>query len=145
MKLLTICIPCYNAIEYMHKALGSCLLLKDELEVIIIDKNSTDETYEVAMEYQNEYPDTFKVIKNTENIDDIKCAYQYTTGLYFKLLNSYDWFDQASLVRVIETLKDIIRVQANLDVLVTDYFCCYGKRPRKVSYCQVIKFLAGMK
>ena len=134
MKLLTICIPCYNAIEYMHKALGSCLLLKDELEVIIIDKNSTDETYEVAMEYQNEYPDTFKVIKNTENIDDIKCAYQYTTGLYFKLLNSYDWFDQASLVRVIETLKDIIRVQANLDVLVTDYFCCYGKRPRKVSY-----------
>ena len=63
MKLLTICIPCYNAIEYMHKALGSCLLLKDELEVIIIDKNSTDETYEVAMEYQNEYPDTFKVIK----------------------------------------------------------------------------------
>ena len=53
MKLLTICIPCYNAIEYMHKALGSCLLLKDELEVIIIDKNSTDETYEVAMEYQN--------------------------------------------------------------------------------------------
>ena len=107
MKLLTICIPCYNAIEYMHKALGSCLLLKDELEVIIIDKNSTDETYEVAMEYQNEYPDTFKVIKNTENIDDIKCAYQYTTGLYFKLLNSYDWFDQASLVRVIETLKDI--------------------------------------
>ena len=134
MKLLTICIPCYNAIEYMHKALGSCLLLKDELEVIIIDKNSTDETYEVAMEYQNESPDTFKVIKNTENIDDIKCAYQYTTGLYFKLLNSYDWFDQASLVRVIETLKDIIRVQANLDVLVTDYFCCYGKRPRKVSY-----------
>ena len=63
MKLLTICIPCYNAIEYMHKALGSCLLLKDELEVIIIDKNSTDETYEVAMEYQNEYPDTFKVLK----------------------------------------------------------------------------------
>ena len=101
MKLLTICIPSYNAIEYMHKALCSCLLLKDELEVIIIDKNSTDETYEVAMEYQNEYPDTFKVIKNTENIDDIKCAYQYTTGLYFKLLNSYDWFAQAALVRVI--------------------------------------------
>ncbi len=37
------------------------------------------------MEYQNEYPDTFKVIKNTENIDDIKCAYQYTTDY---ILNS---------------------------------------------------------
>ena len=43
--------------------MGSCLLLKDELEVIIIDKNSTDETYEVAMEYQNEYPDTLKLLK----------------------------------------------------------------------------------
>lgn len=134
MKLLTVCIPCYNAIEHMHKALGSCLLLKEDLEVIVIDKNSTDETYEVAMEYQKEYPDTFKVIKNTENIDDINLAYQHATGLYFKLLNSYDWFDQASLVRVIETLKDIIRVQANLDVLVTDYVCCYGKKSQKISY-----------
>lgn len=134
MKLLTICIPCYNAIEYMHRALGSCLLIKDDLEVIVIDKNSTDDTYKAALEYQKEYPDTFKVIKNTENIDDIKCAYQHTTGLYFKLLNSYDWFDQASLVRVVETLKDIIRVQANLDVLVTDYDCRYGLKPHKVSY-----------
>ena len=134
MKLLTVCIPCFNAIDHMHKALGSCLLVKDDLEVIIIDKNSTDETYEVALEYQKEYPDTFKVVKNDENLDDIKCAYRHATGLYFKLLDSYDWFDQASLVRVIETLKDIIRVQANLDVLVTDYFCCYGKKPRKISY-----------
>lgn len=138
MKLLTICIPCYNAINYMHKALGSCLLLKDELEVIVIDKNSTDDTYLAALEYQRDYPDTFKVIKNTNNEDDIKLAYQHATGLYFKLLNSYDWLDRASLVRVIETINDVIRVQANLDVIVTDYCYHYGKKPQKVNYHKLL-------
>lgn len=134
MKLLTICIPCFNNAKCIQKAINSCLIVKNDLEIIIIDKNSTDNTYEIAKHYQDKYPDTIKVIKNLDNIDDIKLAYQYTTGLYFKLLNGYDWLDQASLVRVVETLKDIIRVQANLDVLVTDYYCCYEKKRYVVSY-----------
>ena len=28
MKLLTVCIPCHNSIENMHKSITSCLLLK---------------------------------------------------------------------------------------------------------------------
>ena len=137
MKILTICIPCTNAINYMHKALGSCMILKDDLEIIIIDNNSTDETYQAALVYQQDYPETFKVIKNTENEDIIALAYRHATGLYFKVLDSYDWVDRASLVRVVETLHDIIRVQANLDVIVTDYCAFYEKKPRVVSYRSV--------
>ena len=40
MKLLTVCIPCYNSIMEMHKAINSCLLMKDEVEVLIVDRHS---------------------------------------------------------------------------------------------------------
>ena len=48
MKLLTVCIPCYNSIMEMHKAINSCLLMKDEVEVLIVDRHSHDETLQVA-------------------------------------------------------------------------------------------------
>ena len=56
MKLLTVCIPCYNSIMEMHKAINSCLLMKDEVEVLIVDRHSHDETLQVAKEYEEAYP-----------------------------------------------------------------------------------------
>ena len=56
MKLLTVCIPCYNSIMEMHKAINSCLLMKDEVEVFIVDRHSHDETLQVAREYEEAYP-----------------------------------------------------------------------------------------
>lgn len=138
MKLLTVCIPCYNTVDHLDRALEPCLLLKDEIEIIIIDQNSTDGTYHRAMQYQEKYPETVKVIKNDNNVADLKLAYHQATGLYFKYLNCYDWFDRASLVRVMETLSDIIRVQANLDVIVTDYSYGYLKKQRKTSYRKLL-------
>ena len=34
MKYLSIAIPCYNSQEYMDKAIESCLILKDDVEMI---------------------------------------------------------------------------------------------------------------
>ena len=65
MKLLTVCIPCYNSIMEMHKAINSCLLMKDEVEVLIVDRHSHDETLQVAREYEEAYPDTVKAVSYT--------------------------------------------------------------------------------
>lgn len=121
MKLLTICIPCHNSLTTMHKSISSCLLMKEELEVIIVDENSTDETYMIAKEYEKEYPDTIKVIKIGDYDSAIEAAIDHSEGLYFKVLQCQDYFNQPSLVSVIETLRDIIRIQANLDLLLTNY------------------------
>lgn len=68
MKLLTVCIPCYNSIMEMHKAINSCLLMKDEVEVLIVDRHSHDETLQVAREYEEAYPETVKVITTREDV-----------------------------------------------------------------------------
>lgn len=135
MKLLTICIPCHNAIETMHKSISSCLLMKEEIEVLIIDNQSQDETYEVAKEYEKEYPETIKVVKNDSLDYSISFVLQHCHGLYFKILSSGDYLDQPSLVNVIETLRDFIRIQANLDLLITDHRYVYeDKKDVKVTY-----------
>ena len=121
MKLLTVCIPCYNSIMEMHKAINSCLLMKDEVEVLIVDRHSHDETLQVAKEYEEAYPETVKVITTREDVPFLKIALEHSEGLYFKILQCFDYLDQPSLVSVIETIRDFIRIQANLDLLVTDY------------------------
>lgn len=138
MKLLTVCIPCYNSIENMHKTITSCLLMKEEIEVLIIDNNSTDETLEVAKEYEKEYSQAVRVIENTNHEPVLKVALKYSSGLYFKLLECGDYLDQPSLVNVIETLRDFIRIQANLDLLLTDYkYVTNKKKDQKISYKKV--------
>lgn len=135
MKLLTICIPCHNSIETMHKSISSCLLMKDEVEVLIIDNQSSDETYAVAKEYEKEYPDTIKVIQNDSQDYSISFVLKHCQGLYFKILPSGDYLDQPSLVSVVETLRDFMRIQANLDLLITDHKYVYAqKKDVKVTY-----------
>lgn len=135
MKLLTVCIPCYNSIENMHKTITSCFLMKEEIEVLIIDNNSTDETLEVAREYEKAYPEIVRVIENNNDEAALKVGLEHSKGLYFKLLECGDYLDQPSLVSVIETLRDFIRIQANLDLLLTDYkYVNSQKKDHKVSY-----------
>lgn len=138
MKLLTVCIPCYNSIENMHKTISSCLLMKEEIEVLIIDNNSTDETLEVAKEYEKVYPEVIRVVENNNEEPILKIALDYSKGLYFKLLECGDFLDQPSLVSVIETLRAFIRIQANLDLLLTDYkYMTNKKKDQKISYKKV--------
>ncbi|OZA05611.1 MAG: hypothetical protein B7X95_05770, partial [Methylophilaceae bacterium 17-44-8] len=54
---LSICIPTYNYGAYIGETLYSILSqVTDELEVIVLDGGSTDETSTVIANYQRNYP-----------------------------------------------------------------------------------------
>lgn len=149
MKLLTVCIPCYNSIMEMHKAINSCLLMKDEVEVLIVDRHSHDETLQVAKEYEEAYPETVKVITTREDVPFLKIALEHSEGLYFKILQCFDYLDQPSLVSVIETIRDFIRIQANLDLaLLLIINMLFPKKKKNVSLIKMFfqwkQFLNGI-
>ena len=78
---------------------------------------------------------TVKVITTKEDVPFLKTALKYSEGLYFKILQCFDYLDQPSLVSVVETIRDFIRIQANLDVLLTDYkYVVPQKKEKRVSY-----------
>ena len=60
MKYLSIAIPCYNSAGYMAKAIESCLILKDDVEVIIVNDGSQDNTDEIGKEYAAKYPQRYR-------------------------------------------------------------------------------------
>ena len=69
MKKLSICIPTYNRSEYLNNCLNSIFLNNinlSEIDICISDNNSTDNTSEVVIAYENKL--NIKYIKNTKNI-----------------------------------------------------------------------------
>ena len=48
MKYISFVVPCYNSEEYMEKCIDSLLIGKDDVEIIIIDDGSKDNTGKIA-------------------------------------------------------------------------------------------------
>ncbi|HEX6461962.1 MAG TPA: glycosyltransferase family 2 protein [Candidatus Saccharimonadales bacterium] len=61
---VTIIIPAYNEAASLRACLDSCLLqttMPDE--ILVIDNNSTDDTYAIAEEYRQKHPKLIKLLK----------------------------------------------------------------------------------
>ena len=68
MKLLSFIIPSYNCSAFLPKCIGSMLHpeLLSQLEIIVVNDGSSDNTAAVAEEFAKKYPDTVQLI-NQQN------------------------------------------------------------------------------
>ncbi|WP_191018024.1 glycosyltransferase family 2 protein [Treponema zioleckii] len=110
--LLSICIPTYNRAEYLEKSLESLVSQPEfaQIEVVISDNASTDNTEEVCRSYQKKYPNIV-YFRNEENIHDrnFPTALMRANGIYRKLYNDNMLHLSGSLrflLELIDTYKD---------------------------------------
>ena len=95
-KLLTIVIPVYKVESYINKCLDSLLVSPDlmrQLEVIIVNDGTPDNSAEMSREYVKRYPDTFRQIdkKNGGHGSAWNVGLKEATGKYLRFLDSDDW------------------------------------------------------
>lgn len=86
--LLSICIPTYNRASVLEKTLESIVkLLDDDIEIVISDNQSTDNTEELGRKYADKY-DNIKYYRNEVNVRDANFSLSLDrgTGLYLKLM-----------------------------------------------------------
>ena len=120
MKILSVAVPCYNSEAYMRHAIESILPGGEEVEILIVDDGSTDGTAAIADEYEKKYPGIVKAVhkENGGHGDAVMCGLSHASGLYFRVLDSDDWFDSQVLLKLIEQLRTL---PEPVDLFITDY------------------------
>ena len=70
-KTLTIVIPTYNMQDNLRRCLNSLVVPEEQmqrLEVLVMNDGSKDSSSAIAHEYQDKYPDTFRVIDKEKGV-----------------------------------------------------------------------------
>lgn len=123
MKLLSIAIPCYNSQDYMEHCIETLLPGGEDVEILIVDDGSKDRTAEIADSYAEKYPTIVKAIhqENGGHGEAVNTGIRNATGLYFKVVDSDDWVDQAAYEKILETLRELSGGSETLDMLVSNF------------------------
>lgn len=123
MKLLSLCVPCYNSESYMKKCIDSLLVGGDDVEIIIVDDGSKDRTAEIADQYQTQYPDIVRAIHkaNGGHGSAVNTGIDNATGIFFKVVDSDDYLKASSYQKALETLRRFARTDKQLDMLLCNY------------------------
>lgn len=123
MKMLSVAIPCYNSESYMEKCIQSILAAGDDVEILIVNDGSTkDHTAEVADRYAEKYPGIVKAIhqENGGHGEAVNAGLRNATGLYYKVVDSDDWVNTKSLIRIIEKMKEL-EAEGGVDLLLANF------------------------
>ncbi|MCM1046965.1 MAG: glycosyltransferase [Clostridiales bacterium] len=135
MKLLSIVIPSYNSEAYMRKSIESLLIGGDEVEIIIVDDGSTDNTGKIADEYAKEYPSIIKAIhqENGGHGAAVNTGLNAATGLFFKVVDSDDWVKESAYLKILEKLEELSGTDTALDMLISNFvYEKEGEKKKKV-------------
>ena len=119
----------------MAKCIESALVGGDDVEIIIVDDGSKDNTAAIADEYQAKYPDIIKAVhkENGGHGDAVNTGIAHATGKFFKVVDSDDWLDERAFKKVLKTLKKVNEEKAELDLLLCNYvYDKVGRRKKSV-------------
>ncbi len=122
-KLITFAVPCYNSAAYMERCINSLIKGKEDVEIIIVDDGSTDDTGKIADGYQKRYPKLIKVIHkvNGGHGSGVNAGLKEASGKYFKVVDSDDWLDEDALIKIINTIKKWDEENINVDLVISNY------------------------
>lgn len=136
MKYITFAIPCYNSACYMHHAIETILTAKDDVEILVIDDGSSDNTLQIAKEYEKKYPGIVKAIhkENGGHGSGVNKGLSLAKGLYYKVVDSDDWVDEKSLKRVLETIKTLEKEKKLVDMMVVNYVYERADGQKEINY-----------
>lgn len=123
MKYLSFAIPCYNSAKYMSHAIESILVGGEDVEILIVNDGSKDETEQIAKQYEKKYPTIVRTInkENGGHGDAVNVGLRNATGKYFKVVDSDDWVDADALKRILELLHNLEKQEQEVDMLISNY------------------------
>ena len=123
MKLITFTVPCYNSAAYMDHCIETLLTAGEDAEIILVDDGSKDDTGKIADAYAEKYPTIVRVIhqENGGHGEGVNQGIRNATGLYYKVVDSDDWLDEAALRTVLAKLNTLTARGTAPDLMICNY------------------------
>ena len=124
--LLSICIPTYNRAKILEDVLNNYVSNKefdDEVEIVISDNASTDETQSICEKYAEKYHN-IRYRRNDTNLRDINFVevLNFATGKYLKLMNDWTYYAEDGLRYVKDAIRENIN-EKNLIFFSVHWLC----------------------
>ena len=119
--------------DLLPRCLDSLLAKADvlgQLEAIVVNDGSKDDSLAVASKYQSQYPETVTVIDkpNGNYGSTINAALPIAKGKYIKILDSDDWFDSDALLKFMSELQN-----NDADMIVTHFTVVKANGKKEIS------------
>lgn len=122
-KLLTIVIPSYNVENYIRRCLDSVVQGGKDVEIIVVNDGSKDNTGKIAQEYVEAYPGMVNLVskENGGYGSTVNIGLELATGEYFYIVDSDDWLDPDVLHTLIATIKETKKQNLDIDMFLVNY------------------------
>lgn len=107
----------------MEHAIQSILPAGEDVEIIVVNDGSKDETAEIAARYEKEYPTIVKAVnkENGGHGDAVNGGLDHATGLYYKVVDSDDWVDEEALFKILDVVKSFVERKKEVDMVISNY------------------------
>ena len=109
----SVVIAAYNSDLWISKTLNSLinqtLDFKDNIQVIIVDDGSTDNTFRICQEYKAKYPRNIKIISNDKNLGPSasrNIGLKQARGKYINFLDSDDYISKTTLRSILNFFRE---------------------------------------
>jgi glycosyltransferase involved in cell wall biosynthesis len=108
MVKLSIAIPTYNRALFLAETLESvCSQLTEEVEIVVSDNGSMDETLQLLEEYKKKFPIRVVGFKSNQGIDhNIVHVLQHSHGDYIHFFGDDDVLMPGSAISILQEIKE---------------------------------------
>ena len=107
----------------MRHVIDNLVAVGDDIEVIIVNDGSTDDTGKIADEYQTKYPTIVKAIQkeNGGHGSGVMAGLRNASSLFYKVVDSDDWVETSDVITMIDLIKKHLSENVDIDLYITNY------------------------
>ncbi len=107
----------------MRKCIESLLPGGEDVEILVVNDGSVDETSAIAREYAEKYPGIVRAIdqENGGHGAAVNTGIREAKGLYFKVVDSDDWVKEEAYQEILKTLRHFAGSREGLDMLISNF------------------------
>ena len=120
MPKVSVIIPNYNCSKWLPKVIESCYIQKYLHEIIVVDDNSTDDSWDILLSLQKQNSEIIKIFKNpTKGGNNARnFGFEQSSGNYIQWLDADDFLLKGKFKNQIK----IFEKNLDTDIVYSDWY-----------------------